>query len=90
MNTSLEKNANLITLPEDLVAARHRYYAWVFAMIAILAAANILYNSFAWTKPRIDVPVLNLENSIHEVATKKWMYNYGELLNAGYKKVSVN
>lgn len=87
-NASLEKTTNLFALPEDLVATRHRYYAWLSILLSILAVARIIRHSFLRAKPRIDVPVLNLENTTHEAAAKRWMYNYEELLHAGYKRVS--
>lgn len=87
LNSSSEKRASIFTLPEDLLATRHHYYAGLFILLGILAVAKILRHSFLRAKPRIDVPVLNLENSSHEAAAHKWMYNYEELLHAGYKRV---
>lgn len=89
INSTLENRANLFALSEQLLATRHRYYVCLFVLLGTLAVAKILRHSFLRAKPRIDVPVLNLENTSHDPAAKKWMYNYEELLHAGYKRVSV-
>ncbi|QDS71876.1 hypothetical protein FKW77_010117 [Venturia effusa] len=74
-------------MSQDIVASRHRYYAWLFTALIISALAKLLRHSFLRTKPRVDVPVLNLdENTSRVAAAKQWMYNYEELLHAGYKK----
>ncbi|KAE9977315.1 hypothetical protein BLS_001499 [Venturia inaequalis] len=86
INSSLANSATLFTLPKELVATRHRCYALFFTLLGILAIAKLLRHSFLRAKPRVDVPVLNLENTSHETAAKQWMYNYEELLHAGYKR----
>lgn len=90
INSSLGNSATLFTLPKELVATRHRCYALFFTLLSILAIAKIVRHSFLRAKPRVDVPVLNLENTSHETAAKQWMYNYEELLHAGYKRVSAS